>query len=393
MSTLLTMATSAFCEIASDSTISTKEAYIQLVTAYGANLLDSDQPLQSGTFDRYQFYAEQKGLFIKLRSATTVDPYLIAIANDYEKTTDNFLETLEEIDRLQTHKPGMNLLKYVLYGATGQFNVGVQDIEKEHNEAENLSEDAKELLVRCVQYQNRLDASTLMLTTIAKKIAGPVGVAPISLELHGEWGGNYCDKLLFINNGKLTLHNCTMVVTLIGINGESKKDVRFVKQWSSQQTFLAYYDPGETIDNETVNRKTVSSITNVQVALYCDELTTESITYTYGKDERDKIVNYYLDKYFEPQSGYQPFVKGIIFDDPRRVYFDFNGLQLLPKGVLTVTLKKGNVTAVQTLAFDDWKAGDTKCMYFRNINWDPTEWVAHFQFDDTAATCDVRWTR
>ena len=336
-----------------------------------------------------QYLASKKELFLKLHSLTNVDSTLMSIANDYEQSAGQEVELGEAIQRLPEHDSLENVFKGVFYGATLQFGAAAQDMQKLSNQ-DNAQ---KELAVRIIQAQNHLNASTLLLPMVAKKISGPIGDAHINAAITEAWGFNYPDQLQLVNVGEKTLHNCTVVVILHGKYGETRKNVHFVNSWPSQKNLYAFYDSGETMFNQSVNRTTVKLVQNVEIALYCDEVTADSMNYVYAGTEKDKDIGRFLDGYFKPKSGYQPFAKGIIFDDQRSVSFSFDGLTYLPTGTLNVTVKNGDNTATQQLPFSSWKAGDTKWVEFKDINWNPTEWDAQFKFDDTPVTRSYHWRR
>ena len=402
--TFLTTA-SGFCDATSDTTGTTKQAYIKLASAFASRFSESAKQASSPPLDISQYLAAEKELFLELHLLTNVDLTLMSIANDYEQAAGQGVELGEAIQRLPEHGFLENFFKGAFYGATMQFGAAAQDVQQ----LSNQDDAQKELAVRIVQVQNHLNASTLLLPMVAKKLSGPNGDAPLNAAITESWGFSSPDLLQLVNVGEKTLHNCTVVITLHGKFGETRRNVHFVNSWPSQKNLYAFYDSGETMFNQTVNRTTVKLIQNVEIALYCDEVTADSMNYVYAGTEKDKDIGRFLDQYFKPKSRYRPFAKGIIFDDQRAVRFSFDGLAYLPKGTLTVSVKSSptkeeydflqgklvarSITKTQTLEFSQWKTSDTKWVEFKDIDWDPTEWDAQFKFDDTPVTRSYHWVR
>jgi hypothetical protein len=62
-------------------------------------------------------------------------------------------------------------------------------------------------------------------------------------------------------------------------------------------------------------------------------------------------------------------------------------------GTMTVTLKNGSTSAKRDQHFSGWKAGESKLVLFKDIDWDPDEWTVQFTFEDTKATQTYLWKR
>ena len=370
-------------------TDTTKAAYIRFAAWLADGFSDKAEQPPPASFDYSQYLADEKELFIELNALTNVDASLMSVVNNCEQASAQITAIREELQQLPNHGFLEEFGDLMVYLHTGQLG----RIADELKSANSRDDQDKYLKVRFIQTQDHLNASRLMLPMIARKLAGTSGTAPISIKIHEAWGFAEPDHLVLVNNGDRDFHNCTVVVTLTGKYGETRRNIHFTKVWPSQQSLYAAYSSGVALLDQSVNRTTVTLIQDVEVVLYCDEVTSEPLTYKYGGLEKDNDINQCLDTNFKPHSGYQPYKKGIIFDDQRVVSFNFDGVQYLPKGTVTVCVKNGDNTATKDLDFSSWRAGDTKCVYFPDIAWDPTEWDAQFKFNGTSITRSYHWVR
>jgi hypothetical protein len=238
------------------------------------------------------------------------------------------------------------------------------------------------------------EAGVQLFPGIVKRWSGPVATNnDVFYIFQGGWGGgDHSDWLKVANRSDSDFHNCTVVVTLTSASGEVVRNVHFIKEWPQQTYFTAFYDLGIKINDEYIEKSTFKDVALVVVDVYSDEATLLNLSTPFTRDQMTvRLVNDNL----KAISQYRPFSKGLIFDQQRSVIigWKWDRMAYLPKGQVVVTLKNNEHVQRIKKEFDQWPAGKSFKLSFENVDWEPVEWSAEFNFDGTSARFTFNWTR
>jgi hypothetical protein len=196
---------------------------------------------------------------------------------------------------------------------------------------------------------------------VAEKYAAPFSrnIGKIWVDFHESWGPVGPDDWLCLYNNGPDLEDCTILVELKGAKGDVRKNVHFLRKWSSDSWQYAIYAPG----------RTVYSVDTVDVTIFSPQYSTK-IHYVYSGAEKDKdIADYCKDATFKWR--YQPFEAGIIWNTDRGVVLTLDKIAFIPKCRVDVTFKSGRQSKGWYWEFDQWKRGETKTFSHRDLNFDP----------------------
>ncbi|WCJ60699.1 hypothetical protein NXS98_06115 [Fontisphaera persica] len=374
---------------ASAPNAATKQAYVKLANAFALPLLEDPKQAMS-KMDMAQVIAARKELFLDLRAIPGVGPELKEIIADVEKFSGQCIDDGQLLERLpKPPNEADRTFRLLYYGATLQLEAGEEFGKKVDQERA----DVQAVVRRMLQAQTQLEAATLLFPRIARTIAGPTSSRGevLKVGIYESWGFTAPDLLKLENVSDQTLHNCTVVVGLRGMEGEVKQNVHFVPTWPSRSCLQAYYAGGDKVLGQVTGRQTVTGIQSVEVMLFCDELSLSPVKYTYAGSAREAYIGACLDKLFKPKARFRPFSKGLLFDDLPAVIVSFEGLQWLPPGTLSITVKSGDLSAARDQQFQTWVKGGEQTVVFKALSWVPSEWAVTFRFNDNKVTRTYRW--
>jgi len=213
-------------------------------------------------------------------------------------------------------------------GATGDFKTAMEMTSSSDWWKETRKVDA--IFTELNNYSailNRAHAIPLMLPQVAKKYAAKESDSQgrITVDIDESWGwdGPH-DWFRICNSGPDTLENCTIQVELIGGNGESRKNVHYVRHWPTNLWMHARYDQGiEFPGGKRVAGTTVTKIPKAVVSLWSPSFTT-TMTYVYQGNEKDRDVARRCEN-LNFSGRYQPFQSGILWNTERGVEFELGG--------------------------------------------------------------------
>jgi len=137
----------------------------------------------------------------------------------------------------------------------------------------------------------KADATHLLLPRVAERYAAPVSPAPgrVMVDLDESWNAWGPHDWLSLYNAGGDIEDCTVVVDLKGVAGQSRRNVHFVKKWAGKSWLYARYDPGTAIGERRVGRMTVTDVASIGVRVLSPQFSTE-LQYTYAGAEKAKDV-------------------------------------------------------------------------------------------------------
>jgi len=218
---------------------------------------------------------------------------------------------------------------------------------------------------------DEIDRIHRLLPRVAEKYAAPFSrnIGRIWVDFDESWGPVGPDDWLCLYNNGPDLEDCTILVELKGAKGDVRKNVHFLRKWSSDSWQYAIYAPGEKVLDRMVGRMTVYNVDTVDVTIFSPQYSTK-IHYVYSGAEKDKdIADYCKDATFKWR--YQPFEAGIIWNTDRGVVLTLDKIAFIPKCRVDVTFKSGRQSKGWYWEFDQWKRGETKTFSHRDLNFDP----------------------
>ena len=222
----------------------------------------------------------------------------------------------------------------------------------------------------------KLDAAHMMLPIIAKKYAvlPTQSSSRIIANVDEAWLPTSFDWISLYNNGP-ALQDCTIAIQLSGLNGESRKNVHFVRDWPSNTYVYARYKPGNN---------TVIGIQNAEISIWSPKFTTAT-TYVYQGPEKDKDFARICSN-IEITGSYLPYTSGILWDTQRGVKFTLGGVKVIPKCRLDVTFRNQKESGTWFRDLEYWMNGQTELFQptTEPVMFDPTEIELVITFSESA---------
>ncbi|WP_417746740.1 hypothetical protein [Rosistilla oblonga] len=209
---------------------------------------------------------------------------------------------------------------------------------------------------------DKLDAAQMMLPRIAEKYAAspsdPDGRIVVDIdESWGSYGPN--DWFCIYNAGSEDIEDCTIQVHLTGGNGQSRKDVHFVRHWPANSWMYARYEPGlEFPDSPDAGKSTVANIQKADVSIWSPKYT-RTLTYAYKGAEKDKDIAEWC-KGLKFTGRYHPVVSEIIWDTQRGAEFTLDGVANIPKCRVDITFREEGKSKAWHWEHDSWVKGEKK---------------------------------
>ena len=177
----------------------------------------------------------------------------------------------------------------------------------------------------------------------------------------------------YIKNLGNELSNVTLEVELIGLRGESIKNIHFIEKWPANIQMHAIYSMGvNNPDGKTsVGKTSVLGIQKANVRILSSKLST-LINYNYQGKEKDDDIQRYTQK-MELSLKYYPFVGGVIFDDKQGFYLKMVGFPMLGCDIDVTYYKDGESKR------DIYKSKllisgqESEYFYMNNVKFDPSD--------------------
>jgi hypothetical protein len=323
-------------------------------------------PKQINNQDNFLHEAHQ-GLMI-LQDLKTSDSNIAYIAQLTSASIKDVLQALEKLKTLpQPQSDESAMVESVMTGFMGDVTHGMHLGKQIQQARQEINVEIEKLISAC----ERIDSANQLLIKVAEKYAVPtldsLEQSPIGIDIDETWWNGH-DWCKMSNTGR-TLTNCTIIVEMTGMQGAIRKNVHYVKQWLQGSILYCPYRHGDMFNGKTVLKQTVSDIQKVKVTVHSAEGTFQT-NYSYTQAEKDCDCRDYF-TYLKFNHRYQPFVKGIVYDDLRTMYIQMTGISWLPKCKVTLTFVKGTRSAAWVWEQESWVNEEIKTFEAKDLQFDP----------------------
>lgn len=229
-------------------------------------------------------------------------------------------------------------------------------------EAQRMQDAIKNELYPLLASLEKADAAHQMLVTIAKSYSANFTYPPekLYIDFDEAWGGTSGPHDWFqIYNRGSALRDCTIEVKLTGTNGETRKNVHFVRDWPADSWLYGRYQTGISALDKTIGSMTVNGVKTVEVTVYSPNFST-AVIYTHDDNEKARDIAEYCQG-LKFNGRYQPYVTRRFLPDTKRgVEFTLEGVDFIPKCDVTVHFRSGLKSVSEDWQFGYWKKGEKK---------------------------------
>jgi hypothetical protein len=194
--------------------------------------------------------------------------------------------------------------------------------------------------LRWVHACNDYLAARLMLPDAARQFGGPEFVQgdAVTIDFDESFAASADhDAIRLTNSSGSDLTNCTVLVEIIGKDGESSRNVHFAKRWTAGGTNHAKYGIGLEASGGVVARRTVYGVHEVWVSVWADELSDERIRLKYRGPPRDADIARILDGRIMVRYRYDE--EGGFFRPGPIVTLGLEGVPEIPEHTVTLVLE------------------------------------------------------
>jgi len=224
---------------------------------------------------------------------------------------------------------------------------------------------------------HQIDAGAILLRKIAATYSAPISPndGKIEMGLLEAWGPLGNNDVLLMQNPGPDLEDCTITVEIIGPQGDTCINVHYVPKWPSKGNLVAAYSPGEIVLGQTLNQTTISHAKAVKVLIQSPAFSTR-LSYDFNAEFQDKAIEALCKnmkmigsyKKWTPLLGAPTYIATITLD----------GVAILPKGQIELTLHQGTTSKAFQFSFDSWKQGEAKALRDLPFNPDSTDILVSF---------------
>lgn len=300
-----------------------------------------------------------------LKSTDSNITYLIQLTT---AATTDVIQSTEKMKSLpQPQSEESALVESVVAGYLGDIRHGMTLGNQIQHAREEIRVEFEKLKSAC----DRLVTANQLLAKVTEKYAAPAmeqtTKPQVQVEFDETWWGEF-DLCRLLNDGP-ALQNCIIVVDLTGKGGTTRKNVHYIKQWQTGDVLYCPYGHGFMVNGNRVLMSTIENVKQVRVTVYSLEKTLRS-TFQYTQEAKEKDFQEYLNR-VTFSHRYQPFVKGLVFNDERTMFIQMSGLAWLPKCKVTLTFAKGNQSASWYWEHASWMNDENKSFEASDLKFDP----------------------
>lgn len=247
----------------------------------------------------------------------------------------------------------------------------------------------EKLQKRIISVFHRSRAAALLLPQLAKKHAGPPvksGQA-VTVDFDEDPKGEL-DWISLTNTSGIELTHCTVLVTLLGKDGEKCTNIHYVEKWAPGEAVDISYFPGWECQGEMVGRATVKQPASLTFSIYCDQMTQENQKYEYRGAERDRDLENLLSD-VQLSARYQPFVDGMLWDTACELTVSYKGCELIGEPTIEAVLYSGDQTYTENLLREVWKTDESLTIKFPTMKGKVDRYEVHLKFDDSQVSRSI----
>lgn len=232
--------------------------------------------------------AEGHAAILDLRAVQSDNPdinYIVAQA------TPALAETLRRLERINAlPKPPSNgsvFFESFLHGLYGNVYAGYELGADADNKRKAILDEVTGLSAAI----EKLDATHLLLERVAERCSATGRSVPdrLVVDFDGAWNAwgphDWCG---LFNTGN-DINDCTVIVELKGANGQTRKNVHFVKKWPGKSWLHARYESGTEVDGRQFGQTTVPDVASLRVRMLSPDFSTD-MNYTYTGAEKTKDI-------------------------------------------------------------------------------------------------------
>jgi hypothetical protein len=304
-----------------------------------------------------EIIAEGHSAVMALSNVKSSDQNINYVAEFGGQAVSDAVLHLERLDALpKPPSAGSLMFNSFLDGLFGNLRGGYDRGVDAQSKQDAIFAELQALAATC----ERVDAASLLLQKVAEKYGAPMTSAEdrINIYFSESWyGTGPYDWCGFYNSGG-ELDDCTLIVELTGAEGEQRKNVHYLGKWPSKSWVYARYEGGTQLENRSIGRTTVYNVDKVDATVLSPRFSGR-VNYVYTGAEKDKRVAEYC-KDMKLSWRYQPFDKGIIWDDQRGVILTLKDYPYLGKVRVDVTFRCGSASKGWYWEYDSWQQGEEK---------------------------------
>lgn len=374
-----------------------KSSYIALAKARLKTLAPEGNEPAKISLENHLFAL--RNLILECEKLACADKELQLIAREYRAAGEALLESVQAIQELpRTPSMTAQMLDTLMLGALAQFNRAL-DRNSDYSAKEAKLLQAWKRLGFAVQ---RLQVNDRLMPRIAARVAGPPSPPnpnPSLLKIIFK-EPRYTlasDRIRILNFSGQTLNNCTIVVQLTGIAGDTTENVHFQEEWKTGEGVTAFYYEGIKIPGvNPINQTTVHRVQKVTAQVFSDEFAFPVVELAYTKEQQRRDAIEEITAGFKPKSSYLPFAKGVVFDDPRSVFVSYEGLVIIPSVKVTVQAYLGSDRLFDSSAIhlQNWKPAVSHRIALPNHkSAEADRWDISFRFEDIDFETKASWHR
>lgn len=304
-----------------------------------------------------------------LQRIKSIDPDITYITNLAQTGYSDSLHSVEQLSTLpKPQSDGSTFVESFIHGALGDVRHGFELDARNQQLQNGLSVELDKL----VAAENRIDLAHQLLAKVAANYAPviPKQSTPqrIFISFDESVRPNELDWNKIYNGGPEIVF-ATIVVELTGANGETRKNIHFVKAWPQNTWLYCPYTAGVLIKDKMEGRRSVTAVQKVQVTVLSPDL---AIQQSYNRTQADKDKDFqrtYGAVKFE--CGYRPFDPGILITDYRGVYLKMKEVPNLPKCRVTLTFSLGTKSVAWYWDQDSWAQDELKTFQSKDLVFEP----------------------
>ncbi len=300
-----------------------------------------------------------------LKTSDSNIAYIIQLAST--ALTDG-LQAAEKLKSLPQPQSGESaLVESIIAGYFGDVRHGMNLGSQIQQAREEIRVEIEKIKSAC----ERVATANQLLAKAAEKYAVPsletTAKPQIQIQFEETWW-NENDLCRMLNHGP-TLNNCIIVVELTGKQGTTRKNVHYVKQWKGGEILYCPYGHGQMVNGKRILSNTVVEVQQVRVTVYSSVKTLHS-TFKYTQSDKDEDCREYL-SHVKFSHRYQPFVKGIVFNDERTMFVQMTGIAWLPKCKVTLKFINWTQSASCEWELESWMNEETKSFEAKDLKFEP----------------------